>query len=149
MLIDQKNRIQIDLPTELSAEFLAISAENQMQPNEFAKNVLEEYISKAGVLPPSAEVVVKCLKKVQSEFEKEGVTHLRLFGSVARNEAKRGSDIDLLAEFNCIVGLKEWVTTIEIAERVFGKKYEIDLLPQKFLRDRAYKSALNDAIKIF
>ena len=147
--MDQRNCIQIDLPAKLSAEFSAISAENQMHPSEFAKNVIEEYVSNAGILPPSAELIVQQLKKVQGEFENEGVVHLKLFGSVARNEAKRGSDIDLLAEFNCIVGLKEWVTTIEIAERAVGEMFEIDLLPQKFLRDRAYKSAMNDAIKIF
>ena len=39
------------------------------------------------------------LRKHSDEIAQFGVTSLRLFGSVARDEAAAGSDVDLLVEF--------------------------------------------------
>ena len=72
-----------------------------------------------------------------------------MYGSVARIEAKRGSDIDSLAEYECRVGLKKWTRMIEIAERKLGERLKIDLLPKSYLRESANKSAEKDSIKIF
>ena len=149
MLNNPRVGLKINLPTEISAEFLQISVESGVQPEELASSVLTEYISSVGVFPPPAEVIVDQLQQIQHEFEQENVLHLSLYGSVARNEAKRGSDIDLLAEFECRVGLKKWTRTIEIAERKLGSKAKIDLLPKSYLRESALKSAKKDAIKIF
>ena len=146
---NQVMNFQLDLSTELTSDFLAISAENGMQPEEFANYIIKNYLSKSAILPPPAEVVVEQLQEVRHEFEKENIVHLSLFGSVARNEAKRGSDIDLLAEFSCLVGMKKWGKSIDIAQKKLGEKFKIDLIPKKFLRENAYESALNDAIKIF
>lgn len=44
--------------------------------------------------------VIARLRAHQMELETLGVDHLRLFGSVARDEATAASDIDLVAEFN-------------------------------------------------
>ena len=37
---------------------------------------------------------------------KNGITRLEAFGSIARGEAKRGSDVDLLASFSRSPGLR-------------------------------------------
>ena len=101
-----------------------------MKPEQFASMQLRNIITNSGKLPPPAEVIVEQLRQVQQEFEEEGVIHLSLFGSVARNEAKRGSDIDLLAEFTSLFSMKGWSRAIDIAKRQLGNKFEIDLVPQ-------------------
>ena len=46
----------------------------------------------------SKEVVIEKLRSFQPIFAKEGVLLLGIFGSFARDEAKKGSDIDILVE---------------------------------------------------
>ena len=51
------------------------------------------------------EAVLDLLKQKNAEMEsKFGVKSLQLFGSVARDDAKSSSDVDLLVEFNRPVG---------------------------------------------
>lgn len=51
------------------------------------------------------DVILQTLKQKNTELtDKFGVKSLSLFGSVARNEATAGSDVDLLVEFNRPVG---------------------------------------------
>ena len=46
------------------------------------------------------ENVINTLVAHQAELKELGVEHLTLFGSVARDEAGPGSDVDLLAAFD-------------------------------------------------
>ena len=149
MFETQLTNLKVNIPAEVVPDFYEISAENGMKPEQFASYAIKEYIANSGKLPPPAEVIVEQLRQVQQEFEEEGVIHLSLFGSVARNEAKRGSDIDLLAEFTSLFSMKGWSRAIDIAKRQLGNKFEIDLVPQKFKREGKSNSAYIDAIKIF
>lgn len=51
------------------------------------------------------EQVIKILREHQAEIDAFGVSRLVPFGSVARDEAHRGSDVDLLVEFERPTGL--------------------------------------------
>ena len=44
--------------------------------------------------------VLKTLREHESELREAGVVHLRLFGSLARDDGAQHSDVDLLAEFD-------------------------------------------------
>jgi hypothetical protein len=44
--------------------------------------------------------VIRLLREHERELRAAGIVHLRLFGSVARDEASSGSDVDLMAEFD-------------------------------------------------
>jgi predicted nucleotidyltransferase len=50
--------------------------------------------------PPARPVVLQRLKAMESDLRRDGVTGLWMFGSVARDAAKPGSDIDLAVEFD-------------------------------------------------
>jgi predicted nucleotidyltransferase len=45
-----------------------------------------------------------------------GITRLEIFGSIARGEARRGSDVDLLATFSRNPGLRFFTMEDEMAE---------------------------------
>ncbi len=117
MIENQKTNLKVNIPADIVSDFYEISAENGMEPEQFACYAIKEYISNTGKLPPLAEVIVEQLRQVQKEFEQEGVIHFRLFGSVARNEARRASDIDLLAEFRNLMAMKKWGRTIDLVKR--------------------------------
>jgi hypothetical protein len=62
-----------------------------------------------------------------------GVKSLTLFGSVARDEARPDSDVDLLVEFNRDVGLFEFIELRLYLEDILG--CPVDLGTQYALRE--------------
>ena len=53
--------------------------------------------------------VQTALKALRPELARRGVRHLWLFGSRARQDARPGSDWDLLVEFNQPPGLEDYM----------------------------------------
>jgi predicted nucleotidyltransferase len=49
--------------------------------------------------PPARQVVMNRLKAMEADLRRDGVAGLWMFGSVARDAAHPGSDIDLAVEF--------------------------------------------------
>jgi len=56
----------------------------------------------------------------QNELNQQGVKDLAVFGSVARGVSSPGSDIDILVEFCCPVGLFEFVRLKMMLEEWLG-----------------------------
>jgi hypothetical protein len=48
--------------------------------------------------------VMRVLSEHADDLRRMGITSLLVFGSVARNEARPGSDVDLIAEFDRPIG---------------------------------------------
>ena len=73
-----------------------------------------------------------------------GVQSLALFGSVARDEARPDSDVDILVEFNRPVGLFTFLAVKEHLEQVLGRR--VDLVTPAGLkrqwRDRILEGAV-------
>jgi len=63
-------------------------------------------------VPPRPEMIAKML---EAYCRQAGITRLEAFGSAARGEAKRGSDIDLLATFGDNPGLRFFTMEGEMA----------------------------------
>lgn len=77
----------------------------------------------------------------QEQLKRFGVKSLALFGSVARNEAKPDSDVDLLVDFFQPVDLLEFVRLQQYLEEMLGKPVDLGTLdclkPQ--LREQVFK----------
>ncbi len=90
------------------------------------------------------ETVLSELREHKQELEKYGVTRVGIFGSVARGEAREGSDVDVVVELKTpdlflMVDLKEKL------ESILGAK--VDLIRYRnrmnqFLKKRIDKEAL-------
>ncbi len=65
-------------------------------------------------IPLTRDEVFRRLEKIDAELRELGVARLALFGSVLRDEASVGSDVDLLLEF--APGKKSYTAFISIAE---------------------------------
>jgi uncharacterized protein with HEPN domain/predicted nucleotidyltransferase len=78
-----------------------------------------------------------------------GIKSLAIFGSVARNEARQDSDVDLLVQFEegKPVGLFELVTIKQHLERLLG--CEVDLVTPKYLKPRMRDRIFADAVSAF
>src|SRR5690606_31897440 len=84
---------------------------------------LEEKFAAAARLratPPDANAVIEILRANETQLRKRGVAHIALFGSVARGEARAGSDIDLLVDLDpdAPIGVFEYAGIAQCLEQL-------------------------------
>ena len=89
--------------------------------------------------------ILALLKKRKRTLKKYSVRSLALFGSVARNQARKHSDVDLLVEFSQPVGLFEFARLKLYLEEVLGRK--VDLVTPEALRKEMRDDILREAIR--
>jgi uncharacterized protein len=73
------------------------------------------------------------------------VSSISLFGSVARDEAQEGSDVDLLVEFSEPVGLFHFVRLKRYLEELLGAR--VDLVTPGALKAQLRERILSEAIR--
>ncbi|HEX9731075.1 MAG TPA: nucleotidyltransferase family protein [Thermoanaerobaculia bacterium] len=86
------------------------------------------------------------LKAHQGDLERFGVRSLRLFGSVARDEAGEGSDVDLLVGFEDSPTFSRYMKLRVFLEDLLGTK--VDLVTETGLRERVRSYVEEDAILV-
>jgi predicted nucleotidyltransferase len=89
--------------------------------------------------------VVTRIKANRHALKRYGVTSLALFGSVARNKMRKGSDIDILVQFDQstwdnYIGLKFYL------EDLLGR--EVDLVTPKALKPATKPSIEKDLLYV-
>lgn len=89
----------------------------------------------------------KILKAHQGDLSQYGVRTLAVFGSIARNEAKKSSDIDILVDFDSKKGLFVFVGLKNYLEDILN--CEVDLVSKKALHPALKKRILSEARQIF
>ncbi len=74
------------------------------------------------------------------------IKSLRIFGSYARGEQKKTSDIDILVEFSRPVGLLKFLKLENELASLLG--HRVDLVTKKALKPRIGKNILKEAVNI-
>jgi uncharacterized protein len=93
------------------------------------------------------EDVLRILQEQRQELADQfGIAYLALFGSVARNEARQDSDVDLLVEFIQPVGLFQFIDLQQRLETLLGCK--VDLGTPRSLKLHIKDSVLREAIRV-
>jgi uncharacterized protein len=92
-------------------------------------------------------LAVRLLRQKRQELsEQYHVKSLFLFGSVARNEARPNSDIDILVEFSQPVGLFHFIDLKQRLEDILG--CEVDLGTPRSLKPYIKQQVLQEAIHV-
>lgn len=91
------------------------------------------------------EQVIKDLEKNSDILRKYGVKHLGLFGSLARDEAREGSDIDLLVDFEN-KSFDTYMDAKEFLENLLQCK--VDLVITDAVKPRLKDAIINEAIYV-
>ncbi|MDD2785459.1 MAG: nucleotidyltransferase family protein [Patescibacteria group bacterium] len=85
-------------------------------------------------------------KLIQSQLpilkEKYHVKKIGVFGSYARGEQKKGSDVDILVEFKQPIGFFEFIRLENFLSRKLNKK--VDLVTKKAIKPAAKKGIMKD-----
>ncbi len=74
------------------------------------------------------------------------VKKIGVFGSFARGEQKRGSDIDILVEFHEVPDLFEFMNLERYMEKILKKK--VDLVRKPVLRKELKKQILHEVVNL-
>lgn len=91
--------------------------------------------------------VLKVLRAIKPELEREyHVAEIGLFGSFARGEEQKTSDVDILVEFSRPVGMFKFLELEEYLESKIGKK--VDLVSRKALKPYIGRRILNEVIMV-
>ncbi len=75
-----------------------------------------------------------------------GASNVRIFGSVARGEARPDSDVDFLVELESGRSLLDRVALIQDLEDLLGTK--VDVATDKGLRERVRDRILNETVPL-
>ena len=95
-------------------------------------------------LPKKIEEVLKQHKKDLAERYK--VKEIGLFGSYVRGEQRRGSDVDILVEFEEVPDLLKFIELERYLERLLKKK--VDLVEKTALRPQLKDIILNEVVYV-
>lgn len=93
--------------------------------------------------------VLKTLRAHEPELKAAGIVHLRLFGSVARDESSAASDIDLMADFDRTARLT-LISMVHLENRLadlLGTK--VDLSPSDSMKEPIRENALRESALAF
>ena len=92
------------------------------------------------------EEALRVLVDHREELRAMGVERLSLFGSVARDEAREDSDVDLLVEFapGARIGIFEFLDVQEALASLLGT--EVDLATPASLHPRLREAILQEAV---
>jgi len=85
-------------------------------------------------VPIRKDEVIRRLTDHRQEFVRFGVKSLALFGSVVRDEARPGSDVDLLVEFEGQATFDRYMNLKFYLEQLLGCR--VDLVTRKALKPR-------------
>jgi len=93
------------------------------------------------------ENIIRILNEQQKILaEQYSVERLSLFGSVARDEARDNSDVDLLVEFSRPIGLFQFIELQQWLESLLGCK--VDLGTPRSLKPSIKEEVLQEAIRV-
>jgi uncharacterized protein len=84
------------------------------------------------------------LAEHRDEIAAYGVKSLAIFGSVARNEARPDSDVDVLVEFGVPTGIFEFLRFQRYLQGVLGRR--VDLATPAALHPRMREQILTEAV---
>ncbi len=93
------------------------------------------------------EEILKVLKKELPYIRKKyHVKSIGLFGSYAREEARKESDIDILIEFEKPIGLFKFMELEEYLSQRLGKK--VDLVEKEALKERIKPYVMEEVVYV-
>ena len=82
----------------------------------------------------------------REELRRRGVRSLAVFGSVARDEARPDSDVDVLVEVERPMGLIGFITLQAYLEEILGR--EVDLGTPESLKPAIRDRVLREAVRV-
>jgi len=92
--------------------------------------------------------VIRILRAHEAELRAEGVSHVYLFGSVARGEADAESDVDLFYDYDSAhFGFREFMRVRELVPEIIGRP--VDVMPRSGIHPLIKDEVVAEAVQVF
>lgn len=92
----------------------------------------------------TGSILEKLRKEIPVLKDRYKIKNLGLFGSYVRGEQKKGSDVDILIEFEVTPTLLEFIVLEDELSEIIGLK--VDLVMKDALKPRIGKYILNEVV---
>jgi predicted nucleotidyltransferase len=92
------------------------------------------------------EALINKIRKHRADLDRLGVKTIAVFGSVARGEARKDSDVDILVEFNGALTFDRFMDTKFYLEDLLGR--HVDLVVPQALKPRLKARISQDLIYV-
>ena len=89
----------------------------------------------------------KILKNIVAGLRKKGAVKIALFGSYARGEERKNSDIDIIVKFNKQKSLLEFVKIEQELSEAVGKK--VELLTEKSISSHLIGKIKKEMVRLY
>ena len=141
--------LSVRVPTGTKRLIKQIAARKGASVQDLVGGLVDDFIERETRARPSLAEAVNRLRGAKPELRGLGVAHIDLFGSIVRDEAHGGSDIDLVVEFKQRRGmsLSKFASLRSKLEDILGS--EIDLAENKSLRPEVRREFKRDALRVF
>jgi hypothetical protein len=94
------------------------------------------------------ETVIRALRAHEAELRAEGISHVFLFGSVARGQADQSSDVDLFYDYDPDrFGFLQFMRIRELGPEILG--CAVDIMPRDGLHPLIRPKVERTAVKVF
>jgi predicted nucleotidyltransferase len=92
--------------------------------------------------------VIRTLREHEAELRAEGISHVCLFGSVARGEAGEKSDVDLFYDYDPErFGFLQFMRVRERAPEIVGQA--VDIMPRESIHPLIRSAVERAAVEVF
>ena len=118
-----------------------------MQIGKYSLSYGDNIMKSASKQSPNKSAVMRLLEQEKPFLAREfGVTNLALFGSVSRNDADSGSDVDILVKFDGPATSRRYFGVQFHLEDILGRP--VDLVTEKALRPELRHHIENEAVYV-
>jgi predicted nucleotidyltransferase len=94
------------------------------------------------------DTIIRKLKEHEAELRAEGISHVYLFGSVARGEADEKSDVDLFYDYDSArFGFLQFMRIRQRAPEILGTK--VDVMPRGGIHPMIRDEVIAEAVQVF
>jgi len=141
--------LSVRVPTELRRRLKTVAASRRTSVQQLVREAIEELLREAEKSPPDLAETLATLRAHADDFRQEGVSHLYLFGSVVRGEARRDSDIDVAIDIDPAAdfSLLDLVGVKQMAEDLLG--WPTDLVERAALKRFVRPEMEREAVRVF
>lgn len=90
--------------------------------------------------------IKQIIKELKPELEKKfHVSSIGVFGSVARNDYSKSSDVDIIVDFSQPIGI-EFIDLADLLEEKFHE--QVDLVSKKGIKPQYFSSIENEIVYV-
>ncbi len=139
----------VRVPDSVRNRLKAVAAEQGVKLQDLVGGLIQRFLEDAERQPPELADVVGRLRGFEATLRARGAAALRVFGSVARGDARPDSDVDLTLDFapGTEPSLLEIAHLKEEIEEALGRP--VDLGERSAMSPRVAASAERDLIRVF